>query len=287
PDAGTTAAPDMVPPADAGSAPGTESEVSGGPDAVRPADAAPGDAPAPAAVSSSAATAGAALELRGIHAAYGEVEVLHGVDLVVPAGGAVAVVGANGAGKSTMCAVIGGTLAATAGTVSLAGADVTGEPAHLRARAGLLLAPEARGIFPGLTVDDNLRIRLRTDAARRAARERFPILGERGDQLAELLSGGEQQQLAMAVALADPPAVFVADEPSLGLAPMAAATVNEALAELREAGTALVLVEEQAGAAIELADEVVVLALGRVAWRGPADEVDLDALTATYLGASV
>ncbi|MCB0962201.1 MAG: ATP-binding cassette domain-containing protein, partial [Acidimicrobiales bacterium] len=192
-----------------------------------------------------------------------------------------------GAGKSTLCAAIGGTVAATAGTVRLGGEDLTDAPPHLRARAGLLLAPEARGIFPGLTVDDNLRIRLRTEAARDAARARFPILGERGDQLAELLSGGEQQQLAMAVALADPPAVFVADEPSLGLAPMAAATVSEALAELRAAGTALVLVEEQAGAAIELADEVIVLALGRVAWQGPADEVDLDALTATYLGAPV
>ncbi len=229
----------------------------------------------------------AALALAGVHAGYGEVEVLHGIDLVVPVGGAVAVLGANGAGKSTLCAVAAGLVAPTAGTVLLAGRDVTAESAHLRAREGLLLAPEARGVFPGLSVDDNLAIRLRTPAARRAAHERFPILGQRRGQLAGLLSGGEQQQLALAVALADPPAVFLADEPSLGLAPMAAETVFEALAELRDLGTALVLVEEQAGGALGLADSVVLVELGRVAWSGPAAEVDLDRLTAAYLGASI
>ena len=225
-----------------------------------------------------------ALELRGIVAGYGEVEVLHGIDLTVPAGGVVAVLGANGAGKSTLCGVAAGLVAPTSGSVSLAGVDVTADPPHRRARAGLLLAPEARGVFPGLSVDDNLAIRLRTPAARRAAQERFPILGERHGQLAGLLSGGEQQQLALAVALADPPALFLADEPSLGLAPMAAETVFEALAELRDLGTALVLVEEQAGGALGLADTVVLVELGRVAWSGPAAEVDLDRLTASYLG---
>jgi branched-subunit amino acid ABC-type transport system permease component/ABC-type branched-subunit amino acid transport system ATPase component len=225
------------------------------------------------------------LELRQIRAGYGEVEVLHGVDLVVPRGQVVAVLGANGAGKSTLCGVAAGAVAATSGSVSLDGRDVTAEPPHLRARAGLVLAPEARGIFPGLSVDDNLAVRLRTEAARQAARDRFPILGERRSQLAGLLSGGEQQQLAMAVALADPPAVFLADEPSLGLAPMAVATVVEALAELRDLGCSLVLVEEQAGTVLSLADQVVVLDLGRVAWAGPASEVDLGQLTAAYLGA--
>jgi ABC-type branched-subunit amino acid transport system ATPase component len=225
-----------------------------------------------------------ALELRGIHGGYGEVEVLHGVDLVVPRGGVVAVVGANGAGKSTLCAVAAGTVTPTSGQVLLDGIDRTQTPPHERARAGLVLAPEARGIFPGLSVDDNLAVRLRTPEARQAARARFPILAERGEQPAGLLSGGEQQQLAMAVALADPPTVFLADEPSLGLAPMAVKTVLEALAELRDLGCSLVLVEEQAGPALALADQVVIMELGRVSWVGPASEVDLDQLTGSYLG---
>jgi ABC-type branched-subunit amino acid transport system ATPase component len=224
------------------------------------------------------------LELRGIHAGYGEVEVLHGVDLVVPRGGVVAVVGANGAGKSTLCAVAAGTVTPTHGRVVFDGIDRTQAAPHQRARAGLVLAPEARGIFPGLSVDDNLAVRLRTPEARDAARARFPILAERGEQPAGLLSGGEQQQLAMAVALADPPTVFLADEPSLGLAPMAVRTVLDALAELRDRGCSLVLVEEQAGAALALADQVVIMELGRVSWVGPASEVDLDQLTASYLG---
>ena len=240
---------------------------------------------APAVGGGSAEVVDLVLELRGIRAGYGEVEVLHGVDLVVPRGAVVAVLGANGAGKSTLCGVAAGIVAPTAGTVHLLGHDRTAAPPHERAREGLVLAPEARGIFPGLSVDDNLAIRLRTEEARAAARSRFPILAERGAQHAGLLSGGEQQQLAMAVALADPPAVFIADEPSLGLAPMAVRTIVDALGELRDLGCTLVLVEEQAGAALELADQVVVMDLGRVAWAGPAAEVDLERLSATYLGA--
>ncbi len=225
-----------------------------------------------------------ALEMRGIDAGYGEVRVLHGVDLAVEPGQVVAVLGANGAGKSTLCAVAAGLVAPTSGTVTLSGTDVTGSPTHERARLGLLLAPEARGIFPGLSVDDNLAVRLRTEAARRAAKDRFPILDDRADQVAGLLSGGEQQQLAMAVALADPPPVFVADEPTLGLAPLSTRTVVEALAELRDLGTAVVLVEEQAAAALELADRVVLVELGRVTWEGPKSDLDIDRLTASYLG---
>ncbi|MGB3053781.1 MAG: ATP-binding cassette domain-containing protein, partial [Acidimicrobiales bacterium] len=185
---------------------------------------------------------------------------------------------------STLCAVAGGLVEASTGQVVLGGVDVTSHPTHLRARGGLVLAPEARGIFPGLTVDDNLAIRLRTPEARRAAKDRFPILDERAGQEAGLLSGGEQQQLALAVALADPPPVFVADEPTLGLAPMATRTVVEALDELRQLGTAVVLVEEQAAAGLELADRVVLMELGRVTWDGPRADLDVDRLTASYLG---
>jgi ABC-type branched-subunit amino acid transport system ATPase component/ABC-type branched-subunit amino acid transport system permease subunit len=225
-----------------------------------------------------------ALQLHGVDAGYGEVQVLHGVSLTVEPGQIVAVLGANGAGKSTICGVAAGLVDTTEGTVSMAGSDITALPTHERARQGLVLAPEARGVFPGLSVDDNLAIRLRTPVARRAAKDRFPILDERSGQVAGLLSGGEQQQLAMAVALADPPAVFVADEPTLGLAPLATRIVVEALGELRDRGTAVVLVEEQAAAALELADRVVLVELGRVTWDGPKADLDRDRLTASYLG---
>jgi ABC-type branched-subunit amino acid transport system ATPase component len=225
-----------------------------------------------------------ALELRDVRAGYGDVEVLHGVSLSVAPGQVVAVLGANGAGKSTLCAVAAGLVVPTTGRVLLGGVEVTDAPTHLRARRGLVLAPEARGIFPGLTVEDNLAVRLRTPAARQAAKDRFPILGERHHQVAGLLSGGEQQQLALAVALADPPAVFVADEPTLGLAPMATRTVVDALQELRDLGTAVVLVEEQVAAGLELADRVTLVELGTVAWEGPRAELDVERLTDSYFG---
>jgi len=244
----------------------------------------PAGAELPAAPGPPARPAGAVLELRDVHAGYGDVKVLHGASLSVAPGEVVAVLGANGAGKSTLCAVAAGLVAPSSGQVLLAGRDVTGEPPFRRARAGLLLAPEARGVFPGLSVDDNLALRLRSVEQRRAVRERFPILGERHDQLAGLLSGGEQQQLALAVALGDPPAVFVADEPTLGLAPLAVESVMEALAELRDRGSAVVLVEEQAATGLRLADSVVMMELGRVAWSGPAAGVDAARLAATYLG---
>ena len=154
-----------------------------------------------------------------------------------------------------------------------------------RARALQALPLNLESVRAGsLSVADNLAIHLRTPAQRREAMERFPILGERRNQTAGLLSGGEQQLLSLAGALVDPPKVFVADEPSLGLAPMAVENVLSALAELRDLGCALVLIEEQAGGALALADTVVVMDLGRVAWVGPANEVDRERLGATYLG---
>lgn len=224
------------------------------------------------------------LTARGIVAGYGEVTVLHGVDLEISAGEVVAVIGANGAGKSTLCGVLAGTVTPSRGTVALAGRDVTAVDVHRRAREGMILAPEARGIFPGLTVDDNLAILLRDEQARRRAKDRFPILAERHAQLAGLLSGGEQQQLAMAVVLPDPPALFIADEPSLGLSPLATETLFEAMAELRDQGSAILLVEEQAGPALALADRAMIMDLGRVVWTGAAAEVDTELLGSTYLG---
>jgi ABC-type branched-subunit amino acid transport system ATPase component/branched-subunit amino acid ABC-type transport system permease component len=247
----------------------------------------PVTAPLPPVVVSEPARDGAAppaLELAGIAAGYGEVEVLHGVDLAVPRGRVVALLGANGAGKSTLCAVAAGLLEPTRGRILRDGEDVTGKPAHARARSGLLLAPEARGVFPGLTVDENLALLLRSAAERSQAYERFPLLAARKGQLAGLLSGGEQQMLALAAALVRPPEVLVADEPSLGLAPLATEEVFRALAQLREAGCALLLVEEKARDALELADTVVFMELGRIAWSGPQAAADVDRLAAAYLG---
>jgi ABC-type branched-subunit amino acid transport system ATPase component/branched-subunit amino acid ABC-type transport system permease component len=226
----------------------------------------------------------AALSLQGIVAGYGDVEVLHGVDVEVMHGTVVAMLGANGAGKSTLCSVAAGLLEPTQGKVFFAGRDVTAEPAYRRARDGILLVPEARGIFPGLSVEENLRVLLRTDEQREIAYERFPILGQRRRQSAGLLSGGEQQMLSLAPALAHPPDVFIADEPTLGLAPMAAEEVVHALRELREKGCAILLVEEKAREVMELADIVAFMELGQLVWMGPREEADSERLAAAYLG---
>jgi len=229
----------------------------------------------------------AALRLERIVAGYGEVEVLHGVDLSVGKGEVVTLLGANGAGKSTLCAVAAGLLEPTSGRVRLDSGDVTDEPAFRRARRDLVLAPEARGIFPGLSVDENLSVVLRSAREREQAYERFPLLADRRRQTAGLLSGGEQQMLALAPALVRTPAVFVADEPSLGLAPMASEAVFDALTELRQRGSSLLLVEEKAREALALADVVAVMELGRVVWTGPRQEADADRLAAVYLGVRV
>jgi ABC-type branched-subunit amino acid transport system ATPase component/branched-subunit amino acid ABC-type transport system permease component len=227
-----------------------------------------------------------AFEIEGLVAGYGEVEVLHGVDLAVSAGTVVALLGANGAGKSTLCAAASGLIPPTEGRVRLGGLDVTALSADERVRAGLLLVPEARGIFPGLTVEENLRVLLHTGAQRQRAYDRFPILAERRRQPAGLLSGGEQQMLSLAPALAQPPKVFIGDEPTLGLAPLAAQEVIRALRELRELGSAIMLVEEKAREVMDLADTVAFMALGRIVWVGPREEADEDRLAAAYLGTS-
>jgi ABC-type branched-subunit amino acid transport system ATPase component len=219
--------------------------------------------------------------LEGVAAGYADTTVLRGVDLTVGPGEVVALLGANGAGKSTTCAVAAGDLPVSAGRVLLDGRDVTAWPAHRRARAGILLAPEGRGVFPGLTVEENLRTWLPDPEPVFA---RLPHLGERRHVPAGALSGGEQQLLTLAPALIRPPRVLVADEPSLGLAPMVVRQVFEVFAELRARGVALLLVEEKATEALAIADRVAFMRLGRVTWSGPRAEVDGERLTAAYLG---
>ena len=226
----------------------------------------------------------AALAVQGVVAGYDDAEVLHGVGLELRAGEIVGLLGANGAGKSSLCAVIAGLLEPTAGQVHLGGQDLTGLPAYRRARAGLDLVPEARGIFPGLTVEENLTLALPEEGDRRLAYDRFPVLAERKAQVAGLLSGGEQQMLGLAPALARPPKVFVADEPTLGLAPLAAAEVIRAIVELRDKGSAVLLVEENAENAVAVADRLIFMELGTITWAGPASSLDVEQLSAVYLG---
>ncbi|MDL4771569.1 ABC transporter permease subunit [Actinomadura xylanilytica] len=255
--------------------------------AVAVAVARSGTGPAPAAEPVPAGTGGAAgpvLRLEGVVAGYGDATVLRGVDLEVPAGKVVALLGANGVGKSTACAVAGGMLAPTAGRVLLDGTDVTAWPAHRRARQGVYLAPEGRGVFPALTVEENLTVWLPSAADRARVYERLPKLAGRRTVAAGALSGGEQQILALAPALVRPPRVLVADEPSLGLAPLVVEQVFELFGELRDRGVALLVVEEKASEVLALADTVAFMRLGRISWAGDRAEVDEDRLTAAYLG---
>lgn len=230
-------------------------------------------------------TVSAALAVRDLRKRYGTTDALKGVDLAVDEGELVGLLGPNGAGKSTLCSAVAGLVLPTRGRIVVAGRDVTALLPHERARSGVMLAPEARGIFPGLTVEENLEVLLRSPAQRQRAYERFPILGERRKQTAGLMSGGEQQMLSLAPALAEPPTVFVADEPTLGLAPLAAETVMGAVAELRDLGCAVLLVEEKAREVLEIADVVAFMDLGRITWTGPRAEIDEEQLAATYLGA--
>ncbi|MFI9773630.1 ATP-binding cassette domain-containing protein [Streptomyces sp. NPDC051956] len=224
------------------------------------------------------------LELRGLHAGYDGAPVLHGVGIAVHPGEIVALLGPNGAGKSTTCRTAAGLLTPLRGQVYVAGRDVTREGPVRRARAGVLLAPEGRGIFPALTIEENLTLHLPDKHAREAVYERFAGLAARRNVTAGALSGGEQQLLALAPLLQEPPRVLIADEPSLGLAPRIVEDVFRLLTELRDAGTGLLLVEEKATEILGVADTVAYLDRGRVSWCGPRAEVRADRLTEAYLG---
>ncbi|MGW2345063.1 ABC transporter permease subunit [Streptomyces sp. NPDC001661] len=226
----------------------------------------------------------AALQLAGVRAGYDGARVLQGVDLTVRPGEIVALLGPNGAGKSTTCKVAAGLMTPQHGEVYVAGAPAGDKGAVRRARSGVVLAPEGRGIFPSLTVDENLALQLPDQSDRLAVYERFAGLAARREVTAGSLSGGEQQLLALAPLLHRPPHVLIADEPSLGLAPRVADEVYRLLAELRDAGTGLLLVEEKASEILGVADTVAYLAQGRVTWCGPREKVEAERLTEAYLG---
>jgi len=229
-----------------------------------------------------------ALELRGVRAGYGRVEVLHGVDLVVPSRGIVALLGPNGAGKTTTLRVASGRNEATSGQVLLRGKPLASTVEKL-ARAGLCSVPEGRGVFPNLTVSDNLRMWTHRGVKRSEVEEkayaRFPRLGERRKQLAGSLSGGEQQMLAMSRALTTDPDVLLLDEISMGLAPVIVEELFALVATIAADGTPVLLVEQFATTALEVADLAYVLTAGRVRASGTPDEVR-DLVVDAYLSSS-
>jgi branched-chain amino acid transport system ATP-binding protein len=216
------------------------------------------------------------LRLDDVSASYGPFRALFGVSFGIAEGEAVALLGTNGAGKTTVARVCTGLVRASEGTVTFAGRDFSRERTYEFARAGISHAPEGRSIFASLTVEENLTLAFREAFGRSGARdaldtayELFPRLGERRGQLAGSLSGGEQRMLALARVLVHPPKLLVVDELSLGLAPIIIEDVYRNLARLREKGVALLVVEQQVEHALELADRVVVLSRGEVSYDGP------------------
>lgn len=233
------------------------------------------------------------LEVRGLHAGYDRLQVLHGVDVSVAAGELVAVIGANGAGKSTLLRSVSGLLRPYRGQVLLDDVNVTTASAEQIASRGLAHVPENRLVFPSLTVDDNLGLggwTRRGDGQwpqrRRQALELFPRLADRIALVAGALSGGEQQMLAVARALMAGPSVIVLDEPSLGLAPRVVGEIVDALRHLRDdRHLAILLVEQNVRAAFRVADRVLVMDRGRVVAEGtPAELADDERVRVAYLG---
>jgi branched-chain amino acid transport system ATP-binding protein len=229
-----------------------------------------------------------ALQLDSVRAAYERVEVLHAVSLTVGRGEVFALLGPNGAGKSTTLRVIGGRMKPLAGRVLVDGYDVTGQPAERLARAGVCSVPEGRGVFPNLTVAENLRMwtfrgGLRRSEVEDAAYARFPRLGERRRQLAGTLSGGEQQMLAMSRALSTKPRLLLLDEISMGLAPLIVAELYEIVTQIAREGFAILLVEQFAATALAIAERAAIMIQGRIEMEGSPADVSA-AAGALYLG---
>jgi branched-chain amino acid transport system ATP-binding protein len=232
------------------------------------------------------------LTLSGVTLRHGAVTAIDRIDLDVAAGAAVALIGANGAGKTTLLRGVSGLLAPATGSIRFAGQDIAGEKPHRIARLGIVQVPEGRQLFAGLSVAENLRmgaylVRDPSEIARRHARvlDLFPRLGERLAQSAGLLSGGEQQMLAIGRALMAEPRLLLLDEPSMGLAPLFVDEIFAIIARLKQAGATILLVEQNARAALEICDHAYVLETGRVTLDGPAATIaDDPRVIAAYLG---
>lgn len=230
------------------------------------------------------------LSIKNFVAGYDRLEVLHGLDLEVSAKQAVAVVGANGAGKSTLCRAISGLIKARSGRIVFDGHDITSASTSARVRAGVVQVPEGRQIFPEMSVLENLTLGAFVHGQPQAGdmdpvMALFPILRERANNAAGMLSGGEQQLLALARALMTRPRLLVLDEPSQGLSPKAVGLVAEAIAEIKRRGVAILLVEQNLALVEAVADYAYVLENGRCVSHGPASEILSGSLVAdSYLG---
>ena len=236
------------------------------------------------------------LKISNLHAGYGKIEVLRGINLEVPKGRVVTLIGSNGAGKTTTMRAISGMIAPSAGSITLGTNEIAGRESYDIAKLGLAHSPEGRRVFATMTVNDNLllgafprftgsRPKGDINADLEKAMEYFPRLKERRLQLAGTLSGGEQQMLAMARAMMMNPEVVLLDEPSMGLAPILVEEVFRIIARWRKEGVTMLLVEQFAAAALNVADYGYVLENGRIAVHGPADKLKNDpAVKAAYLG---
>ena len=232
------------------------------------------------------------LVVEGLRVAYGRTEAVRGIGLEVAPGQVVCLIGANGAGKTTTMRAVSGLLRPRAGRIVFGDRDIAGWPPHRIAAAGLLHVPEGRQVFADLTVEENLRLGAylvsgRAEIARRRAGvlDRFPRLRERLGQAAGSMSGGEQQMLAIGRALMGGPKLLLLDEPSMGLAPLFVEEIFAVVASLRAGGTTILLVEQNASAALDIADHAYVLETGRIVLEGPAQTVANDpAVAAAYLG---
>jgi len=231
------------------------------------------------------------LEVSGLEVRYGGIRAVRGIDLAVAEGELVCLIGANGAGKSSTLRAISGLLPAAVGAVRYAGRDLAGMRAFQRVRAGLVMVPEGRGVFPQLTVDENLDMGAyaRADGAIESDRERvfglFPRLRERRGQTGGTLSGGEQQMLAIGRALMSRPKLLLLDEPSMGLAPIVVQLIFEVIQEINAGGVTCLLVEQNARAALALAKRAYVMESGEIALSGTAAELAHDPkVIEAYLG---
>jgi branched-chain amino acid transport system ATP-binding protein len=243
----------------------------------------------PARASESGNGSGALLQVEDLRVSYGDAQALFGLNMAVERGEVVAVLGANGAGKSTLAGAISGLVRPVSGHVRFQGVDVSSLLSHRVAALGLAHIPEGRGIFPSLSVIENLRMRLRRVGGRAAREEAigrafslFPVLGQRRRQRAGTLSGGEQQMLALAPVLAAPPALLVADELSLGLAPLLVDAIFKTLESARAQGVTIILIEQFVHRALAFADRAVILQRGTIGWEGPSSGAGAEVL-ARYL----
>jgi branched-chain amino acid transport system ATP-binding protein len=228
------------------------------------------------------------LSMHGIDAGYAGTRVLRKIDLDVPRSSVVTLLGPNGAGKTTLLRVLSGLLRPTSGTVTLDGEDVTDFAPHRLVERGVCHVPEGRGIFPSLTVRENLLLQSpvgQEKAATERAVTAFPRLGERLTQIAGTMSGGEQQMLALARTYVQKPTFVLLDEVSMGLAPKIVDEIFEFLALLATQGVALLLVEQYVTRALDVADYVYLLSRGEVSFAGEPSEIDADALAEQYVGA--